>query len=896
MGIIRRFFRRAQWDRERAAEIESYVQIEADENRARGMSQQEAYAAARRKFGNVAIVREEIYRMNSLLFVEALWSDIRYGLRALRERPMFTAVSLVTLAVGIGANTAVFSVVNGVLLKPLPYPDPEALVALRQTAPGAQGLASVSDGFLLSPSMYVTYDEHNRAFQSMGVWLNGTASVTGIGQPEDVRDVAITDGVLQALRVGPALGRCLTRQDQLPRGQRNLMLGYGYWQRRFGGSPSVIGKAIRVDGRDWQIVGVMPRGFRVVSADFDLLTPLAFPRANLVLAGFGYRGIARLKPGAAIAQADADLARMLPIWMDSWSNGPGTNSHFYERWRITPAIRPLKTEVTGSVGNVLWVVMATISLVMLMACANVTNLMLVRVEARQREIAVRAAIGASALRIVGTLLIESAMLALAGSFFGLALAWAGLRLLLAIGPGQLPRLEEIGLDGEALAVALLLALLSALFLGLIPALKYVRPQVAGALRSGGRSSTASRERHRARNILVAAQVALAVVLIFAAGLMVRTFRAIDSVQPGFTGARHLQTMRISIPDSLVSNAERVTRVQNQILDKLAAVPGVSGAAFSSEMPMEFFGSNWDQIFAENRTSLDSAPPLRFYKYVSPGFFRAAGTRLLAGRDITWSEIYSRRHVVLLSENLAREFWGSPGAAIGKRIRKFPAMPWHEVIGVVEDVREGGVTQDAPSIVYWPPLMEYMFGSKPVDAWRDLTFVLRSPRAGTAEFAAGIRQAVWSVEPQLPVASMRTMQEIYDDSLARPSFTLVMLGISGIVALILGVVGVYGVISYAVSQRQREIGIRMALGARNAELKRMFVWTALKVAAAGGVFGLAMAAVFSRFMTSLIFEISPLDPFAFIATPLLLAIAVALASYLPARRATSLNPLEVLNAD
>lgn len=391
-------------------------------------------------------------------------------------------------------------------------------------------------------------------------------------------------------------------------------------------------------------------------------------------------------------------------------------------------------------------------------------------------------------------------------------------------------------------------------------------------------------------------MALALVLLAGAGLMIRTFQAMHSVQPGFSDSRHLETMRVSIPGALVADAGRVTRMQNDIMDKLAAIPGVSAAAFGSEMPMEDFGSSWDEIFAENKTDPNSAPPLRLYKYVSPGFFRAAGTRIVAGRDITWNEIYNHRAVVLISQSLAREVWGTPAAAIGKRIREFPSMPWHEVIGVVEDVRESGVMEAAPETVYWPPLMQYLFGSKKLEAWRGMTFVVRSRRAGTEGLLKEVQRAVWAVEPQIPVASIRTMQQIYDASLARPSFTLVMLAIAGIMALILGVVGVYGVVSYAVSQRQREIGIRMALGAPNAALKKMFVWTALKVAVVGALFGLATAAGLSRFMVSLVFEISPLDPLTFVAAPLLLAVAVLLASYLPARRAASLNPVEVLKAD
>ncbi len=892
---LKRFFRRSQWDRERLTEMESYVQIETDENMARGMAYDKAYAAARRKFGNMTLVREEIYRMNTATFAETILHDIRYGLRTLRQNPMFTAAALLTLAIGIGANTAVFSVVNSVLLKPLPYRNPDELIAIRQIAPGAEGLADLSDGLLLSASMYVTYAEHNRSFQSMGVWTADRANVTGVGEPEEVRDVGITDGVLQALAVPPALGRWLSPQDQIPNGPLNLMLGYGYWQRRFGGSRAVIGETIRVDSRSWQIVGVMPRGFRIVTADFDLLTPLLFPRTNLKLAGFGFRGIARLKPGVTIARANADIARMLSVWMDSWTNGPGSNPHFYEKWRIAPAIRPLKQEVIGSVGNVLWIVMGTIGLVMLIACANVTNLMLVRIEGRQQELAVRAALGANSARILRILLTESGMLGLTGGLLASGLAYAGLHLLVVIGPGQLPRLNEIALDSRALVFALLLSLLASLFLGLIPAMKYARPQVVEALRSAGRTITVSRERHRTRNALVAAQVALALVLLVSSGLMIRTFQALRSVQPGFSDGRHLQTMRISIPPSLVPDPERVTRMQNAIADKLVTIPGVTAAAFGSQMPMEDFGSDWDEIFAEDRPQ-PAVGPLRLYKYASPGFFHTAGTRIITGRDITWNEIYNGRHVILVSENLARQFWGTPAAAIGKHMREFPPLPWHEVIGVVENVRENGVAQDAPETIYWPPLMRDLFGSKMLHPTRAVTFILRSQRAGTASFVHQVQHAVWSVEAELPVASIRTMQEIYDQSLARPSFTLVMLGIAGAIALVLGVVGVYGVIAYAVSQRRREIGIRMALGAQTGELKIMFVWSALKVASVGALIGLVIAVGLTRFMKSVIFEISPLDPLTFIAVPLLLAMAVLLASFLPARRAASLNPVEVLKAE
>lgn len=894
MGLWR-FLRRAKWDRERLEEIESYVQIETDENIARGMQYGEARAAARRKLGNSTLIREEIYSMNTIAFLDTLARDLRYGLRMLRLNPMFTVVALVTLAIGIGANTAVFSVVNSVLLKPLPYPKAEELVGVRQTAPGAAGLANFSDGLRLSPSMYFTYAEQNRTFQALGVWSPGTASVTGLAESEQVRTVFVSDGTLQALSVQPALGRCLGQADQMPEAPETVMLGYGYWQRRSGGDSSVIGRRIMVESRPREIVGVMPQGFRLINVDAELILPVRFNRSKLILAGFGYQGIARLKPGVTITEASVDVARMVPIWMNSWSNGPGTNPQFYETWRIAPALRPLKEEVVGNIGSVLWVVMGTIGIVMLIACANVANLLLVRAEARQQELAIRAALGAGWGRIVRELLLESVLLGLIGGALGVGLAYEGLRLLVAIGPANLPRLSEISLDARALAFTVVLSLLSGLLFGLIPALKYAGPRISVALRSAGRTSSVSRERHRARNVLVVAQVAMALVLLVSAGLMIRTFQALRTVEPGFTHAEHLQTMRISIPASLVAEPQRVTRIQNNIADKLAAIPGVTSVGFASAMPMEGIEPNWDSIVAEGRTyRADEIPPLRLFKNVSPGFFQTSGTRVIAGRELTWTDVYRLRPVAMVSENLARELWGTPSAAVGKRFREF--RQWWEVIGVVQDVHENGVHDKAPAIVYWPSMMDDLYGPGSLDAVRTVTFVVRSDRTGTESFLKEVRQAVWSVNSSLPLASVQTMQEIYGQSLARTSFTLVILGIAGAMALVLGIIGIYGVLSYAASQRRREIGIRLALGAQQSELRRMFVLSGLVLAGIGVTIGLAAAVGLMRLMKSLLFGISPLDPLTYVAVPVVLVAAAVLASYLPARCAAAVDPVEALRAE
>jgi predicted permease len=894
MNLFKQLFSRRRLQNDLSAEIQQHLEERIEDLVANGMSKGEATAAARREFGNVTLTKEnsrDVWRWPS---VEDFLADVRYGLRMLRRNPVFAAVGLLTIAIGIGANAAVFSVVNSVLLKPLNYPGSEELVSLHQTAPGAAGLADFENGLLLSPSMYFTYSEQNRTFQSVGVWVADTANVTGLAEPEQVRVVAVSDGVLEALNVAPELGRWLSETDQVPGGPDRVMLSYGYWRRRFGTDRGVIGRNVTIDSRPREIVGVMPKSFRFVDTDFDVVVPFKFDRGKQILAGFGFHGLARLKPGATISEANADITRMLPIWMDSWTNGPGTNPHIYETWKITPMIRPLKEEVIGNVSEVLWVVMGTIGLVMLIACANVTNLFLVRVESRQQELAVRAALGAGRGRIIRGLLVESVMLGLLGGTLGIGLAYAGVRFLSRVGPANLPRLGEVSIDVWTLGFTLFLSVLSGLLFGLVPALKYAGPRTSLALRSAGRTISVSREQHRARNLLVIGQVAMALVLLVSAGLMIRTFQALRTVEPGFMDAQHLQVMRISIPGSLVADPRQVTRTQNEIVNRMAAIPGVKSAAFVSEMPMEGYDSSWDEIFAQDKTyATDQIAPLRLFKNVSPGFYETAGTRIIAGRDLNWAEVYSLRPVVMISENLAREMWGSPSAAIGKHLREFPSMPWYEVIGVIQDVREHGVQEKAPEIVYWSPLIGNPDGPHAPDAIGTVTFVIRTERAGTESLLSEIRQAVWSVNSNLPLASVRTMQEVYDKSVARTSFTLVMLGIAGVMAMALGVIGIYGVISYTVSQRKREIGIRLALGAQSGDVVGMVLRQGARLALAGVCIGMVAAFGLARLMTSLLFGVTAHDPLTFAAVAALLITVALCACYIPARRAMEVDPMVAL---
>jgi predicted permease len=889
------FFRKHRYD-DISVSVQEHIDEQIDELMEEGMSRDVAERTARRAFGNVTLLQERSREVWQWQRFESLLVDLRHICRRLRRSPGFALTVVVTLAIGIGANTAVFSVLNSVLLRPLPYPVPEQLVSLHLDAPGAPGLTDFRNELRLSASMYFTFAAHNRTFQSIGVWGPGTASITGIAQPEQVNTALVSSGILETLHIPAFTGQWLTAVDQDPHALGRVMLSYGYWQRRFGGDPGVVGRIISVNSQPRVIAGVMPRGFKVVSYDFDLLVPMAFDPVKQPLAGFAYRGIARLRPGVSIAQANADVANLLNVWMDSWSNPAGGDPHWYLRWKITPALQPLKDTVVGSIQTVLWVVMGTIGVVMLIACTNVANLLLVRADARQQELAVRSALGAGRWRIARELLLESMTLGLLGGAAGVAVAYAGLRLLTTIGPAELPRLSEISLDGWSVGFTLIVAVLSGLFFGIIPVLRYIPSQQRVTLLGAMRTASVSRERQRGRNLLVTAQVAMALVLLIGAVLMIRTFLAMRNVDPGFSGPASLQVMRLSVPETLVHDSTTVVRMQNSILDKLAAIPGVSSAGFAASVPMSGAEPNWDQILIEGKNYDSENAPMRLYNYVSPGYFGTAGTRLVAGRDFTWEEIYGVRPIGIVSESLARELWGSPQAALGKRFQEYSGMPWHEVVGVVQDVRENGVNQVSPATVYWPSLTGDPSAPEKLGAWRTVYFALRSNRAGTQAFINEMQRAVWSVNSNLPVADVSTMQEIYTESMARTSFTLVMLAIAGTMALALGILGIYGVISYAVSQRTREIGIRMALGAKKSELVWMFVRSALVLTGVGIAIGLGAAAALMRLMRTLLFGISPLDPVTFIAVPVTLVAAAALASYLPARRTTAVNPVEALRAE
>lgn len=860
-------------------ELRFHLEQQTARNLGAGMSPDEAHRQARLRFGPVERAREQARDEFRLGRLEDLSRDVRHALRALRRARGFTTAAALTIGLGIGATATVFSVVHGVLLKPLPYPDADRLVSLSHAAPGLT--AAETD---VAPTMWFTYRDGTRTFEAVGLWTEGAANVLGPAGPEEVRRLLVTHDTLEALAVQPTTGRWFMAADDVPGAPETALLTYGYWQRRFGGDPSIRGRTLTIDGRLHEIVGVMPRGFKVGRSDHDVIQPLRLDRDALVLGSFSYHGVARLRPRVSLEAARADTARLIPIWLGAWPLPPGVDAAAFESARVTPVLRPLKDAIVGDVRPLLWIVMATIVVVWLIACANVTNLLLVRAEGRQQELAVRAAMGAGRMRIARSLLVEGLLLGLLGGAVGMALAGVGVRVIVALEPQGLPRLEELGVDAVVLLFGLAASLLSGLLFSAIPIARYARPQVSVALRGNGRTMSDSRERLHARSVLVVAQVGLALVLLASAGLMIRTFQALRTVEPGIADPAHLQALRIAMPAGEIDDPEQVTRLQQAIRDRLAAVAGVSAVSFGTSAPLED-ANNWDPLFIEGQAyTAGQLPPVRNMKRVAPGYFDTVGTPIVAGRDLTWADVYHRRPVALISENLAREVWGRPDLAVGRRVREAPEGIWREVIGVVGDVHDAGMHLAPPSTVHWPVLTEGLWENG-AQAVRAVTFVVRSERAGTEGLLGNLRGAVHEVSGGLPIGRVLTVADLYERSMALTSFALVMLGIAATMALTLGVIGIYGVVAYAVAQRTREIAIRLALGAQPGSVRGLFLRDGMRLAGVGVACGLVMAVASTRLMSSMLFGVSALDPVTYLAGSLILMGAAAAASVVPALLAT-----------
>jgi predicted permease len=810
--------------------------------------------------------------MNTLTFVEGVLRDLRHALRMIRTKPGFSIPALLSLALGIGANIAIFSVINAVLIRPLPYPHPEKLVGVFNSAVFS---GQVIEDWPLSLGMYAAYRENARSFEELGIWTEGAATITGIGEPEEIPTVSMTHGVLRALQIRPYLGRWFSSADEVQGAQKTVILSYKCWQQRFGGDARVLGRLVTIDFVPYQVIGVMPRRFAFLNLSPDMFLPQSVgagvPGAN----DADHSGIARLKSGVTLSQVNQELASILKIWgaRQGWGQ-------YLISLRVNSNVHPLKQDVVGDIAAVLKFLTGALSLVLFLVCANVANLVQVRTQARRQEFATRAALGAGWGRIARELLVESLALGILGGAMGLGLAYAGLRILVTHGPASLPRLAEISIDSTSLLFGLACSLGSSALFGWIAVLKSgLRNRLQNT-----RGASATREQVHTQRALVVTQVALALVLLIAAGLLVRSFIALHAVRPGFTHPEHIQTVRLFVPEAQIQDSAQVTQMQADILHKLAAIPGVTAAGFTDALPLELEHRNGNPVAVEGKTPPDRIPPNRTIKRISPDLFAALGTRLIAGRDFTWDDLLKRRPVAIVSENMARENWGDPRNALGKRIGINGTAPWSVVVAVSENVYDDGVDRKPPGIVYFPV------------ARRGVAFAIRSRRAGTEGFLREITASIHAVNPDLPLARVQTLNDLYRLSMARTSFALVLLGIAAAMAVTLAIVGVYGVLAYAAVQRRREVGIRIALGAEPGMIKTLFLRQGLILTLMGGGIGFALARGLSQWMSPLIFGVTAVDRLAYVVSGAVIFAAALAASYIPARRAASLNPIEVLRSE
>ena len=708
--------------------------------------------------------------MSTATFVEIALLEFRHAVRMLRQKPAFSVTVILTLALGIGATTAIFSVVNGVLIKPLPYPESENVVTVTHSAVFGNVRGN---NFPFSAQMLETYTANGQVFEELGLVQGGQAAVTGIGDPDQVTTLRVTAGTLRLLGVPAEFGRVFSSDDDQPGAPETTILSDGYWQSRFGGDPGVIGRVITVDGRPREVIGVMPAGFNYRDVPSDLFLPLQINLAAPPV-DFAYAAVARLKPGITVAEANADVGRMLPLYVEKYAAGRGM-----EALQLQPAVRPLKQDVVGNVEQALWVLLGSISILLLIACANVANLLLVRTETRATELAVRTALGAGSGHLARGLMAESLTLSLVGGVVGVAVAYGSLEMLLALAPTNLPRLNEITIDLPVLGFAMVMSILSGLLFGLFPILKLAgrnhASNLAEFVHGSGRWASAGKSQHRSQNALVVVQVALALVMLVSSGLMIRTFQNLRNVEPGFTDPATVQAVRLNLPNALSAEPERVPQLQAQIRERLGAIPGVTSAAYIDSLPTERGAGNVIVAVEDQTYAPGELPPTRRIKWISPGLLETLGTPLLAGRDFDWLELYNQRNVALVSESFARETWNSVEGALGKRIRVGTDGPFQEVIGVVTDVYDDGPDQPPPRTVYWPARQHPLVVGNYVPL--SVAFALRTDRTGTASLLADIRRALSEVTPDLPIAQVRTLAEVHRASMARTSFSLVLLGVA-----------------------------------------------------------------------------------------------------------------------
>ena len=803
-----------------------------------------------------------------------LGQDLHYGIRMLMRAPAFTAIAVLALALGIGANSAIFSVVNTVLLRPLPYKNPDALMVLWEDATH-MGFPDNTP----SPANFIDWRDQNTVFEGMAAMAQRSFNLTGAGEPQRFDGRRVSANLFTLLGIEPVLGRSFLPEEDKP-GSRVVILSHGVWQRLFGGDKTMIGRPVTLDGESYTVVGVMPRAVDLPSIEGwhdQLWVPIAFNSEEAASRGSHYlEVIGRLKPGVTRQQAQAEMTTIAARLEQQY---PDYNT------RIGIKVRPLHEQMVGKIKPALLVLLGAVAFVLLIACANVANLLLARAAVRQKEIALRLALGASRARLTRQFLTESVLLGALGGLGGLLLSFVGLHILKTFMPASISQAQNVGMDAKVLIFTVVISLLTGFIFGLAPATQASHFNLNDTLKEGGRDSGASRRGNRIRSALVISEVAVSFILLIGAGLLINSFLNLLKLDPGYR-AENLLTAKIQLPESKYPDKDKRVAFYSELLRRVDALPGVESAAVASNLPLTYSGDSMP-IGIEGRADPppDQMPDV-IYRTISPGYFNTMGIRLVQGRDITPQDRGDTVRVVVIGEKTARHFW--PGEnPIGKRLKPGGAAsesPWREVVGVVKDVRQNDFVAE--------PKMQMYFSYEQVVSLQPNALVVRT-KVDPLSLGTSVRNAVWSIDKDQPVSDIRSMEEIVSTSVARQRFSTLLLGVFAALALILAAVGIYGVMSYSVAQRTREIGIRMALGAQRRDVLTMTVMQGFKLVAIGVGIGLAAALVLTRVMASLLFGVSATDPITFIAISAVLISVAVLASLIPALRATKIDPMVAL---
>ncbi|HEY6251364.1 MAG TPA: ABC transporter permease [Candidatus Angelobacter sp.] len=873
-------------------DILDHIERETQDNIERGMSPEEARNAALRKFGNVARVKEETREVWSVVWLEQLWLDVRYALRMLRKSPGFTVVAVLTLALGIGANTTVFSVIQAVILEPLPYPQSDRLVMVLERVHLRTYENDQNDP---SPGNFADWRAQNSVFEDMAAIQDKSFNLTGSGQPLRVEGEAVSPSLFSLLRVHTALGRTFSAEEDVPGGSHVVVMGYGLWTRQFGADPQILQRSILLDGVKYQVIGVMERSFRFPDpANFhgapadQLWVPIALTPAELSNHGSHYLqgGLARLKVQITLGQAQAEMdgiAQRLTRQHPNTNQGTGVN------------VVPLQEELVGSVKAELWILFGAVGLVLLIVCANVANLLLVRTSARGRELALRIALGARRMRIVRQLLTESVLLALLGGCAGVLLAYwgiralPGIRALQTLGLSGLPIVGELGVGTPVLLFSLVISLLGGVIFGIIPAWQVMRSNVQHSLKGNARESH-SRSCTGLRDVLVVAELALGVTVVVGAALLLRSFLLLQQTPLGFDPGG-LLTFRAIPRSTQYSQPWQRSSFYQQALAKIKGVPAVKSAGAVSFLPLTFYRAS-KGFSVEGQPALTSGElPLARYEIVSQGYFETLGVPVVQGRDFSWRDSLQSLPVIVINEAMAQTYWPNQDP-VGKRIkegRPDQNIPWITVAGVVEDFRDFDVaSQPRPTIFF--PVSQASDGTNLLRDW-----VVRTGGNPLA-VAAQVRDAIWSVNKDVPVSRIQPMEEVRSISVAKQQFTLLLLGIFAGLALLLAGVGLYGVTAYAAAQRTREIGIRMALGAQRRDVMLLVLSRGASIGFVGVGIGILAALLLTRLMGALLYGVRATDPLTYSGVALLLTVVTLIACYIPARRAMRTDPMVAVRCE